>query len=941
VIISRKAELRRLDDLLTALIRGEGSALIVHGDAGIGKTTLLEALAEHSGDAVTVVRACGAETEMELPFSALADLLGPVLGHMDALPVPQAAVLMGALALEPPTPGDRLAVCVAALGVLRAAARSRPVLAIVDDVQWVDASSCECIEYVARRADGPLAVVLAARDPLYPPERVRLPELAVGPVDDAAAAELLRHRVPGLAPPVVAAITHAAAGNPLALVELPATLTAGQRAGVAALELPLAPGGRLQRAFAGRVEALDDKARQALLIAAAHAGTELPVIAAACQRAGTAAGYLADAEACGLVRFGVGQVSFTHPLIRGMVYAGARAAHRRAAHAALAAALRDDDDRRAWHLASAAIEPNEEVAAALERVGRQAMTRRAYAAGAGALERAARLTPGPDATSRRLIVAGQAAAGAGQADRALALLAEAAEVTGDVEQIASAQQLRGRTLIWRGRGAEATPLLVEQASRIAPRSPVLAAVMLSDAANGAVGILSYLEAEQLARRAVGLLGDVGDAAVRGAVLTMRGWTLILRGKAPEARPVLAEAFRLADHVDPLGPDWPWLHIMLRTRIPLGEFEQARAENAELCRRAQDAGAVATLCSARLVVADAAFRLGDWEAADAAARQTLQLAGDVGQRHMAGWALTVRTRILAAQGRPEESHAAAAEALAIAESDRISTGLRFVHGALGFLELGLDRVDAAISELETVERLTEGSGHEEPVIVPCVPDLVEAYARRGRNRDARRVLARLERQAASTASPIAAAAAARCRGMLDDDFEPAFARALACDDRRPMPFERARTLLAFGRRLHRACRRAEARERLRAALEGFERLNADAWARQAEAELRAAGARRRRERDDHALTPQERRVAAAVQRGASNRDIAADLFLSPKTVEFHLHQIYRKLDVHSRTQLVAALADPGRPLKPGNSPGAPGPGRAIRSRGIRPVTEEPR
>jgi hypothetical protein len=318
---------------------------------------------------------------MELPFSALADLLGPVLSHLDALPVPQAAALMGALALEPPTPGDRLAVCVATLGVLRAAARRRPVLAIVDDVQWVDASSRECIEYVARRADGSLAVALAARDPLYPPERVHLPELAVGPVDDVAAAELLRQRAPGLAPPVVAAITHAAAGNPLALVELPATLTAGQRAGVAALELPLAPGGRLQRAFASRVEALDAKARQALLIAAAHAGTELPVIAAACLGAGTDARYLADPEASGLVRLGVGQVSFTHPLIRGMVYAEARAAHRRAAHAALAAALRDDDDRRAWHLAAAAIEPDEDVAAALERVGRQAITRRASRAG--------------------------------------------------------------------------------------------------------------------------------------------------------------------------------------------------------------------------------------------------------------------------------------------------------------------------------------------------------------------------------------------------------------------------------------------------------------------------------------------------------------------------------------------------------------------------------
>ena len=909
MIVSRMAELARLDALLAALVRGEGGALVVHGEAGIGKTTLLDALVERCGGAVTVVRACGAETEAELAFSALTDLFYPILRQLDALPAPQAAALMGALALEAPAPGDRLAVCVAALGMLRAEARRRPVLAVVDDVQWVDTSSRECIEYIARRASGPLAVVLAARDPWYPPERIRLPDLPVGPVDDCAATEVLRQRAPELAPPVAAAIAQAAAGNPLALVELPATLTASQRAGVAALELPLGPGDRLQRAFAGRVEALSGAARQALLTAAAYAGTELPVIAAACRRAGTDAGQLADAEASGLVRLGAGLVTFAHPLIRGLVYSEAGEAARRAAHAALAAVLRDDDDRQAWHLAAAAIGPDEEVAAALERAGGRAVARRAYAAGSGALERAARLSPDPGVAGRRLITAGQAATAAGVADRALALFAEAAELACGEEQRARAQQLRGRLQVWRGRPAEATPVLVVQPDRIASRWPVLSAEMLADAANGATTINSYFEAERLAQRAVGLLGDEGDRAVRGAVLTMRGWTLLLRGKAPEARPVLAEAFRLADGLDRLGPDWPWMHILLRTRIPLGEFEQARADNADLCRRAEEAGALGTMSAAGLLVADAAFRLGDWEAADAAALQTFHLAEDVGHRHMAGWALTIRTRILAAQGRCEESRAAADTALAIAESDRISTGLRFVHGALGFLELGLERIDAAVCELEAVERLTQGSGHEEPVIVPWVPDLVESYARQGREYDARRVLARLERQAVCSASPVAAAAAARCRGLLDDDFDAAFAGALAFDDRRPMPFERARTLLAFGRRLNGACRRAAARQHLRAALEGFERLHADAWARQAEAELRAAGGRHRLPaQDDRALTPQERRVAAAVRRGASNRDIAADLFLSPKTVEFHLRQIYRKLDVRSRTQLVAVLAE---------------------------------
>ncbi len=912
MIVSRAAELSRLDDLLTALAGGEGGALVVRGEAGIGKTTLLETLAARAGDAVTVIRAWGAETEAELTFAALADLLDPLLDDLAALPEPQAAALRGALALGPPAPGDRLAVCVATLGVLRAAARRHPVLAVVDDLQWIDASSRECIEYAARRADGPLAVVLGARDPWPQYEPCDLPELRLGPVDDAGAAELLRHRAPDLAPPVAVAIAQAAAGNPLALVELTAMLNADQRTGAASLNLPLAPGRRLQRAFSGRVGALDEPARRALLIAAAHAGPELPVIAAACLGAGTDVGHLGEAEASGLVRIDTNRVSFTHPLIRGVVYQEAEAAERRIAHAALAAALGDDDDRRVWHLAAAAVGTDEEVAAGLERVGSQAVARRAYAAGSRALDRAARLTPARETASRRLIAAGRAAGGAGMADRALALFGEAAEIAGGEELRARAQQLRGQVMLWRGQAAEALPLLAGQAGLVAPRLPALAAAMYSDAANCATTTGSYLEAERLAWRAAGLLPADADPALRGAVLGMLGWALLLRGKASRARRVLSEAARLTEGDDPLGPDWLSLHLVLRCQIPLGEFERARAQSMELCRLAREAGAASAVGGTLLIAADAAFRLGDWDAADAAALEGLQATGEVGQPAIAGWLLTIRVRILAAQGRHEEGRAAAQAGLRIAEADRISAGLRYIHAALGFLELGLDRTGAAISELETVERLIEGTGLEEPVIVPWEQDLVEAYARQGRAGDARRVLARLEHLAERTGSPVAQAAAARCRGMVDDDFEPAFTAALALDDQRPMPFERARTLLAFGRRLHRARRRAEARDRLLTARDGFERMGACAWAAQAEAELHAAGARRRREPDDSALTAQELRVAAAVQRGASNRDIAADLFLSPKTVEFHLRQIYRKLDVHSRTQLIVALAERAPP-----------------------------
>jgi DNA-binding NarL/FixJ family response regulator len=315
-----------------------------------------------------------------------------------------------------------------------------------------------------------------------------------------------------------------------------------------------------------------------------------------------------------------------------------------------------------------------------------------------------------------------------------------------------------------------------------------------------------------------------------------------------------------------------------------------------------------LSSAQLVEADAAFRLGDWDSADELTLEAIRLAEETGQPLMAGFALSTRARLLAARGHDEDSRLAALAALEIAESGAVTTGLRFVHAALGFLHLGLDRIDEAIAELELAERLEQGSGHGEPTIVPWIPDLVEAYVRTGRDEDARLVLGTLAAQAEATGSAVAAAAAARCRGLLDEDFDPAFAEALEQDDCRPMPFERARTLLAHGRRLHRARRRAEARDRLREALDGFEQLRAAAWARQAEAELRAAGARRRRLSDGDSLTPQELRVATAARRGGTTREIAAELFLSPKTVEFHLRRIYTKLGVHSRAQLVTALAE---------------------------------
>jgi DNA-binding CsgD family transcriptional regulator len=908
MLIGRAVELEALEALAGDVLAGRGRAVALRGEPGIGKTTLLDALVERCGRDVTVVRTRGVESESELAFSGLSDLLGPVVEDLAALPEPQAAALAAALALGPPRPGDRLALCVATLGLLRAAGRRRPVIAVVDDIQWLDAPSRECVLYAARRAGGHVAVAVTAHDHEDAEvDRMELPSLQLGRLPPDAALELLAHVAPDLAPPVARALADAGAGNPLALVELPVALTPEQRAGVAGLDVPLAPGGRLHAAFTSRIAGLGADARRALLVAATHAGTDMTAISAACASLGSDVGLLADAERRGLVRIGAGRVEFTHPLVRGAAYRAPPAAERRAAHRALADALRGEP--RAWHLAAAAVGRDESVAAELEAIGAAAAARRGFASASAAFERAARLSADAGAGARRLLTAGQTAGAAGQADRALALLHEASGMAVDGDLRARAEHLRGLIMVWCGSVEPATELLVGEAERAATHDPALAAAMLADAATASTATSSYHQAEGLAERAVALLGDDGDAAARAHVLASLGWTLVLRGQTPRARDALDEAERLAEGLDPLAPGRQWQHLLLRSRIPTGDLERARAESVALSDRARDAGALATLGGTLIVAADAGYRLGDWELTDAATREAIALAADTGQHVWHGYALTFRARLAAARGDEDESRRAALTARGIAESEEISSGLRFVHGALGFLELSLDRVDPAIAELETVDRLVEGSGLEEPTTVPWAPDLVEAYLRAGRAEDAVRVHAMLARQAASTGTAFAGAALARCSGMIREDFDAAFAEALAFDDRCPMPFERSRTLFAYGRRLHRARRRVEARSLLQEALAGFERLGAAAWARQARNELRAAGARRRAPRDGR-LTPQELRVADAVKRGASNREIAAELFLSPKTIEFHLRQIYRKLGARSRSELVAMLGRAG-------------------------------
>jgi ATP/maltotriose-dependent transcriptional regulator MalT len=381
--------------------------------------------------------------------------------------------------------------------------------------------------------------------------------------------------------------------------------------------------------------------------------------------------------------------------------------------------------------------------------------------------------------------------------------------------------------------------------------------------------------------------------------------------------VLEEAERLAGPLDPLDPATASLLMTVNWRLPTGEFERALHESERLVDRVRASGALGMLAHPLYIVADAAYRIGDWATADAASREAQQLATETGQHMLSGLVLACLARVAAALGDEAESRRAGEAALDLAEAQDLESGRHFALSALGFLELGLERVPEAIGHLERATAIAQRRGMAEHGLVPWMADLIESYARAGRTGCARRALAVLGRHLLSSESAYPRAMHARCLGTLADDYDTAFAEALAWDDRRPMPFERARTQLAYGRRLHRDRRRAEARVQLHAALQGFERLGAVPWAAQARNELRATGGRRPRSAcDSSALSPQESRVAAIAARGGSTRDVAAELFLAPKTVEFHLGQIYRKLGVRTRAQMIVALAEAvgGAPLR---------------------------
>ena len=903
MLLGRELETTRIDSLIDGACKGRSGALVLTGEPGIGKTALLDYAAARA-EGMTVLTARGIESEAELPFVALADLLRPVMALIDRIPGAQAAALEAALALGPPAAGDRFTVCAGVLSLLAAAADDAPVLVLIDDAHSVDRSSLQAVLFAARRLDAEGVALFIARRHGSDLDVSGLPELDLQGLTHEAAVALLERYGP-VSPAVADELIAASGANPLALIELPSLLTAAQLAGTEPMDAPIPTGYELEHAFMQRVAKLPEETQRALVVAAASGSTEFDEIVAAVERAGLEPDALDAAERAGLTVVDGSRFAFEHPLLRSAVYHGATALVRRAAHEALAGSF---DERRPWHLAAAASAPDATLADVLERSASSASQRGGHAEAAAALETAARLAEDDNMRAKLLRDAAEEAWRAGQRTRALGLLDDALAHASDVRVSARLQHLYGVIEMWSGSPLAASERLNGEAERIAATDPKRSARLLTDGAWACFMAGEVIAGRAAAERATAQSETEGGFAevLAGGLL---GIALLLGGQRDDAEPLLRRHMPLLDDSRFVERGFAVVWPAALALVWMEEHDKAREVFGRVIERAREQSIPSMLPYTLVGLAELDFRTGGWARAYANAAEAVTLARETQQPVSLAFALACLARIEAAQGRHEDCREHAAEAFGFAAGGAGSVVV-YAAAALGLLELGTGRIEEAIEHLSRVRTSVGTHGLVHPNVIQWAPDLIEALARAGRREEAAHLLASFERAAESSFSTWALGAASRCRSLLaDEGFEGDIARALELQQALGAPFEIARTELCLGERLRRARRRREARTVLRSAIERFERLGAAPWVERANAELRASGETIQPGAvvATNELTPQELQVALAVAKGATNREAGAALFLSPKTIEAHLGRVYRKLDIRSRTELAALLA----------------------------------
>ena len=807
---------------------------------------------------------------------------------------------------------------------------ARPVLCLVDDVQWLDAPSAGVLAFVVRRVrEEPVVVLAAARtapdhsdhwtrtDLVDRLAQAGLPERVIGRLAPDQASALLAERCGTVAAPVRDALLAAAAGHPLALIELPGTLRPAQLAGTEPLPEPLPLAGELERVFAARIGQLEPGPRTLALLCACSG--RLPAVTAAAAALGLdAAGLGSDAAGLdGLVRIEAPAVVFAHPLIRSAVYYQASPAERRAAHAALAD--REEDDRRAWHLARAASGPDERAAAELERSAMRTLRRSGYGAAAAALERAAELSPAGADRSRRLAAAADAAWHGADTSRVRALVNRADQIPPPEPAVRlRLRHIRGLIELRSGVPADGLAILLPAAAEAVKTDPHLAVAMLAEAGECAFQAGDEGAALEIAALLAALpdSGDPRDALMAGLY---RSVGPVPRGEPPV--PSGLEQHGLEQHGLELGGleelDDPDLLARAGGMLHgLGRYALARRLRVKAVARARALGAAGTLAWALRSLALDEIDYGRFAWAAAYADEGLQLALEAGQPNLACQHRAFLAEIAAVRGPEADARRLGGEVLAEATGRGLRGTVAFARRALVQLALATGRPDEALVQLEAMWTL--GAVVHRGLARHSVPDLVEAAVRAGRPELGARRLPGYLAWAGAVGSAEAGALAARSRALLAGALlaDPAEADALFEESLRlhaatDQPMQQARTTLLYGEHLRRHRRRVDARGYLHLAADAFERLGAACWARRARDELRATGETVRKRDQGQAidtLTPQELQVARAVSQGLTNREAAAQLFISPRTVDHHLRSIYRKFGITSRAELVLRSAD---------------------------------
>ncbi|MGY1636908.1 helix-turn-helix transcriptional regulator [Geodermatophilus sp. SYSU D00742] len=899
LLLGRRSERMRLDDALAGARTSRSQVLVVRGEPGVGKSALLSWAAQQAGTA-RCLRAAGVGSELDLPFAVLHQLLLPVVDRIEALPPVQADALRGALGLGPARGGDRFLVAVGVLSLLAEVAVESGVVCLVDDAQWADPASVGALVFAARRLEAEGVVLIAAtRAPGGDAfAAAGLPELVLGGLDPQAADALVAARAPTAAEPVRRRLVEGTGGNPLALVELPGVLTPGQLAGLEPLPDPLPVGTGIERVFADLAAQLPVPTRRLLVLAAADDTGRLDVIGRAAAVCGLDTADLATAEARGLVRVTGDRVEFRHPLVRSAVYQDAGHAGRQAAHRGLAAALdgAEDVDRRAWHLAAAAVAPDDAVADLLESSAQRARARSGPAAAAAALRRAATLTGAPDRRGRRLVAAAEASWAAGWPARALQLLDEGGPLLRDPDQRASLRGLRGLIELSGGSPDTAYPLLVAAAQEAADRSAALAHLALAGEAASLAGGERAVELGRLVGQLVpGAAGDgepVVDLLTGVADLCAGEWG---DGTA-RLRRVVSRAGQAEDPLTLLRAG--------QAALLVGDEVAARRFYLRAQATVRRTGTIGLLATTLNRLAFSYAQSGLLDDAVTTCQEGLRLARELGQQ--SATADVVLALVAAWRGDEESCRRHVRDATAQAEAHRLGAVGAGASWALGLLELGLGRPEEALVRLAPVVA-RRGLSHP-GVALWATPDLVEAAARAGRPEDGRAALQRFGGWARRAGTPWGLALARRGAAQLAGGDPVGYEEALEQHDAATRPLDEARTRLSYGETLRRLRRRVDARVALRAAAEAFDRVGAVPWADRALAELRATGETlgRRQATDWARLTPQELQIARLAAGGASNPEIAVQLFLSRKTVEYHLHKVFTKLGLGGRSELVRAV-----------------------------------